>query len=139
LACVLLAGRVTELSAFYVNCDYQTMSDLSIRKMEDFIGGGGRNRVARAQRLALTSYLAGGLVSAVIGAFNPQGIVIVLISAAAASLGGTSGLAWEMQFMNRETQSSQVPFQLERHWGWIVAGVITILLYGIILGPSIKL
>jgi hypothetical protein len=95
--------------------------------------------VSRAQRLALTSYLAGGLVSVIIGAFNPQGIVIVLISAVAASLGGTSGLAWEMQFMNREKQSSQAPFQLERQWAWIVAGVIIILLFGIILGPSIKL
>ncbi len=238
LACFVLGGRITELNAFYVGCDYQTISDLSIRavalagpllslvtgilafaalkrvasssphlklwlwllgsiglmtatgyllfsgvtglgdfgvdrdgllfnvspewlwrivifilgvvgyalsmrmsirEMGTLIGGSGRNRVVRAQRLALTSYVAGGLVSVLIGLFNPQGIVIVLISAAAASLGGTSGLAWESQFMDRKKQSAQLPFQLERQWLWVIASLIIVLVYGIVLGPSIKL
>jgi hypothetical protein len=238
LACFLLGARVTELNAFYVNCDYQTISDssiravalagplislmtgivafaalkrlssssaqlklcswllgsigwmtatgyllfsgatglgdfgvsrdgmlfnaspewlwrsvifilgvasyalamrMSIREMEKMIGGSGLNRITRARHLALTSYLAGGLVSVLIGLFNPAGIVIVLISAAAATLGGTSGLAWETQFMGRNKQTSQPLFQLERQWLWIVVAAVIVLIYGIVLGPSIKL
>jgi hypothetical protein len=110
----------------------------SIRFMEQMIGGSGPNRVARAQRLSLTAYLVGGLVSVLIGLFNPQGLLIVLVSAGASSLGGTSGLAWGMQMMNRKRQSTQLPFQLLRSWGWVAAGVVVVLFYGIVFGPSIK-
>ncbi len=110
----------------------------SIRAMEIMIGGSGPSRVAHAQRLSLTSYIAGGLVSVVIGLFNPQGLMIVLISAGAASFGGTSGLAWGMQFMDRQRQSSQMPLQIAQSWGWIIAGIAVVLLYGVILGPSIR-
>ena len=106
--------------------------------MEHLIGGSGPSRVAHAQRLSLTSYLAGGLVSVVIGLVNPQGLVIVLISAGAASFGGTSGLAWGMQFMDRQRQSSQPPLEIAQNWGWIIAGIAVVLLYGAIFGPSLR-
>lgn len=237
VACVALGGRLRELNAFYVDCDYQQMPDLSIRSvalagpalslltgivglalfrqlrsgsaslrvflwlvssiafmtaagyllfsgisgygdfgvsrdgalyalapewlwrglavllgigayalvvrgsvgaMEQIIGGDGRARVARAQRLSLTAYLTGGVVSVGIGLLNPLGIVIVLLSAGAASLGGTSALAWEMQWMDRQRQSAQPPLHLARSWAWIAVGLIVTVAYGALLGPSLK-
>lgn len=115
---------------------------LSIRAMlsgmEDMIGGSGPDRVRRAQRLSLTAYLTGGLVSVLIGFLNPEGIVIVLASAAAASLGGTSALAWTMRLLKHDQQTGTPPLTLSRQWGWIVAGVLFTLVYGLWLGPSIK-
>jgi len=67
---------------------------LSLRKMDKLIGGEGTARVAQAEKLALTSYLTGTVMSVLIGLLNPHGIIIVITSAAAATLGGTSGLAW---------------------------------------------
>ncbi|QFP78047.1 hypothetical protein [Deinococcus sp. AJ005] len=116
---------------------------LSVRvmlaRMGAVIGGEGVARVRHAQRLSLTSYLAGGVVSVLVGLFNPLGLVIVLTSAAAASLGGTSGLAWTMQFMNRHVQSSQPPLALPRNWAWTLGGLLFTLLYAVFLGPSIRL
>lgn len=107
------------------------------RRMEALIGGSGRLRVDRAQRLALTSYLAGGLVSVLIGLFNPLGPVIVLTSAAAASLGGASGLAWGMQLMDRTRVSRQPPLALRRSWPWITVSLLLTLIYAVVLGPSL--
>lgn len=109
-----------------------------LRGMENLIGGSGPNRVRRAQRLALSAYLTGAAVSILIGLLNPQGIFIVLISAAAASLGGTSALAWTMQFLDRERQTTQPPLHLPLRWNWIVAGLLFTLLYGLWLGPSLR-
>ncbi len=238
LACILLGGKVKELGAFYVDCDYQNLSDLSIRlvalagpmvslwtgivafyllrhihrasaptrllfwllgsigwmtatgyllfsgisglgdfgttrdgvlfnlhpewlwrtgaivlgvtgywmaiqksvhSMENMIGGGGTEKIRRAQKIALTSYLTGGLVSLAIGLLNPYGWVIVLISAMASSFGGTSGLAWEMSLMNENRDTGKAPLQVERSLKWIIAGVVITVLYTIVFGPSIKL
>jgi hypothetical protein len=111
---------------------------VSLRKMDALIGGGGRERVGRAQGLALTSYLTGGLTSVLIGLLNPHGLVIVLISSAASSLGGTSGLAWMMQLLDRKKAASVPPFALPRSWAWIAASLAVALLYALVLGPTIR-
>jgi hypothetical protein len=97
----------------------------SVRSMESLIGGSGADRVKRAQRVSLTTYLTGALVSVAIGVFNPQGFVIVLVFAGAASWGGTAA-------------SSQTPLEIARNWKWIATGMGIALVYGIVLGPSIK-
>ncbi len=112
---------------------------MSIGVMEGLIGGGGVERIYRALRIALTSYITGGLVSIFAGLFNPLGIVIVLISAAAASLGGTSGIAWEMTLMKRDHETGREPLGVERDWKWVGGGLFIVLLYAIVLGPSIRL
>ena len=117
---------------------YLLVVALAIRKMDrHVIGGQGVERVRQAQRLALTSYLTGGIVSVLIGFLNPLGIIIVLISAAAASLGGTSALLWMMQWLNRKAVSPAPYLQLARSWSWIIAGIGFTLLYALVLGPSI--
>jgi hypothetical protein len=49
---------------------------------------------ARMRRMTGTIYFAGGLIACVAGVWNPMGWKLVLISAAASSLGGASGLMW---------------------------------------------
>lgn len=110
-----------------------------LSSMEDLIGGSGPDRVRRAQRLALTAYLTGAVVSILIGLLNPQGIFILLASAAAASLGGTSALAWSMTLLKRDRQTTEPPLSLTRQWGWIMAGLLFTLIYGLLLGPTIRL
>lgn len=109
----------------------------SVQGMERIIGGSGMERVRRAQKLALTSYLTGGLVSFVSGLLNPHGLVIVLTSAVASSFGGTSALAWEMMLMKRSRATGEEPLRIERAWRWIVAGFGVALLYALVFGPSI--
>ena len=110
---------------------------LSLRKMDSFIGGEGEERIARAQKLSLTSYLTGGVVAVLIGFLNPHGIIIVLISSVASCLGGTSGLAWMMQLLDRKKMTGNAPFALERSWVWVIFSVVFVLAYAIVLGPTI--
>jgi hypothetical protein len=49
---------------------------------------------ARMRRMTWIVYFAGGLTACLAGVWNPLGWKLVLISAAASSLGGASGLMW---------------------------------------------
>jgi len=111
---------------------------LSVRRMDRLIGGAGGERVRRAQWLALSSYLTGVVLSVLVGLLNPHGLVIVLTSSAASSLGGTSGLAWSMQMLNRKKDTGQAPFVLKRSWPWIVTGLAVAAVYAALLGPTIR-
>jgi hypothetical protein len=111
---------------------------LSLRRMDALIGGSGRGRVARAQTLSLVAYLSGCTMSVLVGFLNPQGLIIVLISAAAASIGGTSALAWMMQWLNRKKETAQPMLTLPRSWVWIGVCAAGVLLYALILGPSLR-
>ncbi len=120
------------------SASYAAVIYLSLRKIDKFIGGEGAARVRHAQKLALTSYFSGALMSVLIGLLNPIGFVIVLISAAASTLGGTSGLAWMMQLLNRKKALSTPALRLERNWSWVLTGFIVALLYAVILGPTVR-
>jgi hypothetical protein len=72
--------------------------------------------------------------------FNPVGMILVGISAAAATFGGTSGLAWMWQFFARDRlpkASLQMP-PLSRSRGWMVAAAIVAVLFIAVLGPGVK-
>jgi hypothetical protein len=111
---------------------------LSLRAMDTMIGGEGAERVRRAQRLALTSYITGAVVSVLIGLLNPHGLFIVLVSAAASSIGGTSALAWMMRMLSRDRAPAQPPLRLGRSWAWVIAGVVVTVAYTLVLGPSLR-
>ncbi|MFZ5881099.1 MAG: hypothetical protein ACOY0R_17155 [Chloroflexota bacterium] len=111
----------------------------SMRKMDTFIGGAGQERVNRAQMLSLVAWLSGGVVAVLIGFLNPYGIVIVLISSVASSMGGTSGLTWMMQMLNRKKDTGDAPFILERNWAWIGASAAFLAVYAAVFGPTIFL
>jgi hypothetical protein len=112
---------------------------LALGEMAPFIGAG-VGRLARAKKLALVPYLAGGILSCVAGLLNPVGMVLVAISAAAASFGGTSGLAWMTSWLKDEriARSSEPPLSLDRRWPWIAAGGVCAALFVFYLGPGIR-
>ncbi len=72
-----------------------------------------------------------------IGLLNPLGIVLLLTSAVAASLGGTSGLLWMMQLLNRKKESTTPPFQFARSWPWIITGLLALAIYAGVFGPTL--
>jgi len=90
----------------------------------------------RSRLLSVPAYIAGGVLFCISGLFNPVGPVLIAISAAAASLGGASGLLWLTQF-TRGSKRSAEPAELERSYAWITAGCIVSLIFVAILGPSI--
>jgi hypothetical protein len=105
--------------------------------LERFLGAGDK-RAARANALALFPYLAGGVQSVLAGAFNPVSPQLVLISAAAASLGGTSLLAWYPRIYARLAKpSDQPPLIVERSNAWIAAGALTSIVFIVVLGRGI--
>ncbi len=113
---------------------------LSLRELRPFLGKDATMRVRRARRLTVTPYLTAGVLACVAGALNPVGPLLILISAAAASFGGQSGLAWMWTLLYGPRIPSsewQMP-ELERSWGWMIAAVVLAIAFIAGLGPGVK-
>jgi len=113
----------------------------SLRRLAPLVGPGD-DRVALAVRLTVVPYVVGGLLYVGAGLLNPEGVVLVLISGAAASLGGTSALAWMAQLLNdprRARPATEPPFALHRSFPWIGAGALVAALFVGLLGPGLEL
>ena len=89
---------------------------------------------AEPKRLMTIAYFTGGLLYCISGAFNPHGPLLIAISAAAASFGGTSGLLWMDSFVPTGGEVT-----VQRSTGCIAAGALTAAIFIGVLGPSIKL
>lgn len=116
---------------------YASVVFIAVHTIDPRIRGDGSPRIRYARLMALTSYLTGTFVSIVIGLFNPLGLGIVLKSAAAASLGATSGLLWMMEWLQRNRPVLEPGLTFRRSWGWIVVGGLVTLLYALVLGPTL--
>jgi len=113
---------------------------IALLEMRPFLGQEGHDRVQRAKRLALVPYLTGGILSCVAGLLNPVGMILVAISAAAASFGGTSGLAWMWQLLKGRLVPStafETP-SLSRSPGWMIAAGVLAVGFIALLGPGLK-
>ena len=112
----------------------------AVRALDPFLSGEGDERVRSATRMTLPAYLAGGILSCIAGLFNPVGMVLVAISAAAASFGGTSGLAWMPQLLHgpRAAAPGGTLLLVSRSWGWIVLGVVAAAVFVLVLGPGVR-
>jgi hypothetical protein len=86
----------------------------------------------------LTSYLTGGAVAVLIGLLNPQGIVIVMLSSIASSLGGTIGLIFMMQWLQRQPQVQGPGLYFGRSWTWIGIAVVVTVAYAAVFGPTLR-
>ena len=75
------------------------------------------------------------------GVLNPLGWIYVLISAVAASFGGTSLLAWYPMLWARRTpvDAPVVPLGVPRSPAWLVAAAIALILFVGVLGPGVRL
>lgn len=112
-----------------------------VAKAEPLTGGDPGVRYRRANLLMLIPYFAGAGMGVIAGALNPQAKTLLLISAVAASLGGTSGLAWGPQLLRDPhwVVSSTAPAEIPRHWGWTAAGLLVAVVFVVLLGPGLKL
>src|SRR5262245_22455532 len=106
--------------------------------LDPFLGIDPAERPRRAKVLMLLPYFVGAATLVVAGILNPLGLPIVLISAAAASLGGTSLLAWYHSKPRTPSDLAQdSPLGLARSWGWIAASVVVLAVFVFVLGPGI--
>jgi hypothetical protein len=112
---------------------------LALAEIKPFTGMAQPERWQRAKKLTLLPYFVGGGLYTISGMFNPVGMVLVAISAAAASFGGTSGLAWMWQVPRGKPSNEDFPPEpIERSRAWMVAGVIAAIIYIALLGPGIR-
>ena len=116
---------------------YLLVVRFAVRKIDQHIGGESQARIRNGLRIAWTSYFTGAVLYIAIGLLNPHGFIIVAISAAASSLGGTSGLLWMMEWLDRRKRVES-GLMIQRSWRWIALGVIVTIVYAAILGPTIR-
>jgi len=125
---------------------------LGVRELRPLLPSALAERVRRARYLMLVPYFTFGAMACIAGVFNPVGAVLIAESAAAASFGGASGLAWGWQFTKgpyfagaegegegaglRITDGRAT--RLGHSRAWIAAGVIVAALYIGILGPGVR-
>jgi hypothetical protein len=112
----------------------------AVRELGPFLSGTGAERVRSAVHLTVPAYVAGGLLSCLAGLFNPVGMVLVAISAAAASFGGTSGLAWMPQLLHRrsDVSTAEPTLVISRAPAWIVGGSVAAAVFVLMLGPGLR-
>jgi len=128
------------LSALGIVTYFLLFVPVCLWELRPFLGNDSRNRVRRAHRLTLVPYLTAGILSCVAGALNPVGPLLILVSAAAASFGGKSALAWMWTLFrgpllsNSEMQMEEI----ERSWGWMVAAGVMAIGFVAGLGPGVK-
>jgi hypothetical protein len=112
----------------------------SLRELRPFLGRDAETRVRRARQLTVTPYLTAGFFACVTGVLNPVGPLLILISAAAASFGGNSGLAWMWSLLHGpriRSSEFQMP-EIERSRGWIITAVVLAIAFVAGLGPGVK-
>jgi hypothetical protein len=113
---------------------------LCLRELRPFLGKDAELRVQRARQLTLVPYLTAGILSCAAGALNPVGPLLILISAAAASFGGHSGLAWmwALLYSPRIPSSGLQMPEIERNRGWMIAAVVLAIVFIAGLGPGVR-
>jgi hypothetical protein len=111
-----------------------------MKLLEPFLAAPAEERIARTRTLTLLPYLVGGALFVVAGLLNPHGFRLVLISAIAASFGGTSLLAWYPGLWARKAPSEAgPPLGVPRSAGWLVAALVVGGIFVGVLGPGIHL
>lgn len=112
---------------------------LGLRTLNPLLGDG-PDRLRRARTLCLIPYLAGGVLYVAAGLLNPVSPLLVLISAAAASFGGASALAWMTDLLQgpRYPPVHGVPLAIDRSFAWIAVAATTALVFVAILGPGLR-
>ena len=93
-----------------------------------------------AKDLTIVPYITGGILYTVAGIFNPVGMMLVGLSAAAASFGGTSGMAWMTQCLGNKIgpKSAGPRFILQRSRGWLIAAFVTASIFIGLLGRGMR-
>lgn len=118
---------------------YALLVWLALRELRPFLGERDWRR-GGAKDLTIVPYITGGLLYTVAGMFNPAGMILVGISAMAASFGGTSGMAWMTQCLLSKLapKIASQPLTLQRSPVWITAAFITAAIFVGVLGRGVR-
>jgi hypothetical protein len=121
---------------------YMAVGRLNLLELRPLIGGDKEERVVCARRLTTISYFTGGILSCIAGALNPAGWILVALSAAAATFGGTSGLLWTIDWLKNERRiplgDAAEPTPIRRSWSWIACAGVLALVFIFVTGPGLK-
>jgi hypothetical protein len=120
---------------------YVLVARLSLLELRPLIGGKKEKRFTRAVRLSKLPYFAGGILACLAGSLNPQGMILVALSAAASTFGGTSSLLWMMNWLKGDRiplGSETEPMPISRSWPWIVTAFVLALAFVMVLGPGVR-
>jgi hypothetical protein len=113
---------------------------IALREMQPFLTKDRAERLRHARRLTLLPYFTDGILTCIAGAFNPVGPILIVVSAAAASFGGASGLAWMDEWLKGPlipVSEFQMP-PLTRSRVWMLAAAVLAIVFIAILGPGLK-
>jgi hypothetical protein len=118
---------------------YALLVWLALLELRRFLGETDYRHGA-AKDLTIIPYIVGGVLYTVAGMFNPVGMILVGLSAAAASFGGTSGMAWMTQYLGTKLipKIASQPLTLARSWAWIITAVITAAIFIGVLGRGVR-
>jgi len=115
---------------------------ISVRELRALIGTDEAQRYRRARRLSAIPYFCGGILMCIAGALNPVGMILVLISAAASTFGGTSGLLWATNWLKRGTiipyGPPAEPLPIDRSWRLVTSAGAAATAFIALLGPGIR-
>jgi hypothetical protein len=119
---------------------YFVITLVAMRRLAPFVGDPKPGRYRRAAALSIVPYLTGSALFIISGLFNPVGLMLVLVSAVAASLGGTCGFLWGPQFFLDPDfpPTGEEPIPIARSWGWIATAAIVAVVFVFVLGPGIR-
>ena len=119
---------------------YLVVIRLSLAELLLFAGPS-EGRVGRARALTLLPYLVGGALYCAAGALNPESPMLVLVSAGAASFGGTSAFAWMYNLLHgkRWSETTEPPFALARSVPWIAFAAVLASVFIFVLGRTVYL
>ena len=120
---------------------YMAAAFLSLLELRPLIGSDKTLRFARAVELSKLPYFAGGILACIAGSLNPAGWILLALSAAASTFGGTSGLLWMMEWLKGDRiplWSEPEPLPIRRSWPWIVTASVLAVGFVAVLGPSLR-
>jgi len=120
---------------------YMLCVRISLLEVRPLIGNDRKTRYRRGVRLTRLPYFAGGTLACIGGALNPGGMILVALSAAASTFGGSSGLLWMMEWLKGgwipPGPGAEAP-PIGRSWRWVAAAAIGACLFIAVIGPGVR-
>jgi hypothetical protein len=106
------------------------------RTLDEFLGR--THRRSRAAKLLVISYFAGSVPLILSTLLGEEGSYVALVSAIPATLGGTIFLLYTILCVGKARPSTDpIPLTPGKSLPWYGAGVIALLVYGLVLGPGV--